>query len=85
MKAIFAFVLCLVCGFATAQTMSFSAPGNSTPTKPTAYPPPAQFENIKSKHLARINARIAALQKEQACVQAAVDFESMRACRQQGR
>lgn len=79
MKTALAITLCLVFGVASAQTQ------DSTQTPPQTQVRGQHFEQAKSKHLAKINAHLEALQKLQACVQASTDFRTMRACRPAGR
>lgn len=39
------------------------------------------FDQVKQKHLAQLGERISKLQQAQSCVQAATDFQALRACR----
>jgi hypothetical protein len=75
MKTALVFVLFALCGIASAQT----------PDAPQASPlmtaRQQHFEQAKSKRLAKIAAHLDALQKTQACVQAATNFATLRACR----
>ena len=61
----------------------------STPAFAAEAPPEAaakdaavhrKFDEVKSRRLEKINARIAELQKAQSCVQAANDFNGLESC-----
>jgi hypothetical protein len=69
-----------------ALTMALAVPALAVPAYAAEGSPPQKesgitFEQMKANHLKKLVERIAGLQKEKNCVQAAVNQADLRACR----
>jgi hypothetical protein len=66
---------------AVAVSILFAAPAFSANNAPQTRGPGPNFEQRKSEILMRIDERIARNQEERACVQAAMNHNDLKACR----
>lgn len=71
----------LIAAMLLASTSAFAADASTTATAPAAKHVAAKsFDDAKAERLKHINDHLALLQKAQTCVQAAADFNAMKAC-----
>ena len=68
----------IIAAFLVAASTAFAADTTQQDQRPN-------FDKMKSDIISRINARIARNQEELACVQAATDHPSLKACREKFR